>query len=118
MLSKLNNSMEVLEAAQNRQLYQKMLVQLKKDFALANVEFDISNDVEPSELKKQLHEKLYFLLMERFQDYLKLLYVIDVPESDVKKIKSSDVVDISAEVCFLVLKRVWTKVWFKNKYSA
>ncbi|NAY92735.1 hypothetical protein GTQ34_12485 [Muricauda sp. JGD-17] len=117
MMPTANNSQEVLQRALKEKLYKKLLRQLDKDFKLANVRLDLPADMVPEKLKKSLHEKIYFLLMERFDDYLNLLYVVDISESEVKKITSSDTVDIAAEVCFLILKREWTKVWFKNKYS-
>lgn len=117
MLSNFNNSLELLEVIQKEQLYNQLLTQLKKDFKLANVPIKLPMDVTPSELKSLLHEKIYFLIVERFQDYLNLLYVVDISEQEVKKIALSDVVDISAEVSFLLLKREWQKVWYKSKYS-
>lgn len=117
MLSNYNNSLELLETVQKEQLYNELLIQLRKDFELANVPIKLSMDVTPSELKSLLHEKIYFLIVERFHDYLNLLYVVDISEQEVKKIVPSDVVDISAEVSFLLLKREWQKVWYKSKYS-
>jgi len=42
---------------------------------------------------------------------------VDISEKEVKQIAPADVVDISAEVSFLLLKREWQKVWYKAKYS-
>ncbi|MER3316881.1 MAG: hypothetical protein RIB79_01185 [Allomuricauda sp.] len=117
MLSNYNTSLELLEAVRQEQLYQKLIHQLKKDFELANVPINIPLDVDPTELKSILHEKIYFLIVEKFPEYLNLLYVVDISEKEVKKIAPSDVVDISAEVSFLLLKREWQKVWYKAKYS-
>lgn len=118
MLSNFTNSLELLEVAQREQLYKKLLLQLKKDFELANVSVKLSMDISPEELKTLIHEKIYVLIVERFDQYLNLLYVVDIPENEVRKIEPSDAVDISAEVSFLLLKREWQKVWFKNKYSS
>ncbi|MDF0707564.1 hypothetical protein [Flagellimonas okinawensis] len=117
MLSNFNTSSELLEVVQKEQLYQKLLLQLKKDFDLANVPINIPMDISPEELKSTIHEKIYFLIVEKFPEYLNLLYVVDISEKEVKKIAPSDVVDISAEVSFLLLKREWQKVWYKAKYS-
>lgn len=117
MLSNFNNSLELLEVIQKEQLYNELLLQLKKDFELANVPIKLPLDMAPSELKSILHEKIYFLIVERFHDYLNLLYVVDISEREIKKIAPSDVVDISAEVSFLLLKREWQKVWYRSKYS-
>ena len=55
--------------------------------------------------------------MERFDEYLNLLYIIDIPEAEVKKITVCDAVEVAEEICFMILKREWIKVWFKNQYS-
>ena len=118
MLSNYNTSLELLEVVQREQLYKKLLLQLKKDFDLANVPIQISMGVTPIELKSLLHEKIYFLIVEKFPEYLNLLYVVDISENEVKKIAPSDAVDVAAEVAFLLLKREWQKVWYKAKYSS
>jgi len=118
MLSNFTNSMELLEAVQQEQLYQKLLKQLQKDFELANVTINIPMDIAPEQLKSTIHEKVYYLIVEKFPEYLNLLYVVDISEKEVKKIAPADVVDISAEVSFLLLKREWQKVWYKAKYSS
>nr|WP_297789313.1 hypothetical protein [uncultured Allomuricauda sp.] len=117
MLPNYNNSLELLEGVQKEQLYQKLLHQLKKDFELANIPINIPLDISPDKLKTVIHEKIYFLIVEKFPEYLNLLYVVDISEKAVKSITPSDVVDVSAEVSFLLLKREWQKVWYKAKYS-
>ena len=57
------------------------------------------------------------LISEKFSDYLNLLYIIDVPEMQVKQLDGSDTLVLSEQVAFLILKREWQKVWFRNKYS-
>mgnify|MGYP003608609202 FL=1 len=51
-----------------------------------------------------------------FAEYLNLLYIIDVSEEQIKKLDGSDVFKLSEDVTFLILKREWQKVWFRNKY--
>lgn len=118
MLSNFTNSLQLLEVVQKEQLYKELVLQIKKDFELANVPIKLTADISPEELKTILHEKVYVLIVERFEQYLNLLYVVDIPESEVRKIVPSDAVDISAKVSLLLLKREWQKVWFKNKYSS
>ena len=93
------------------------VVQLNKDFQLANIDLDFHEDVLPSSLKLLLHETVYKLIQEKFMEYLNLLYIIDVSESQVKALDGDDVLKLSEDVSFLKLKREWQKVWFKNKYS-
>ena len=102
--------------AQNENLYLKLIEQLNKDFNLANEGVDFPMSISPNELKIQLQEKMYRLIQYKFAEYLNLLYIIDVAEDEVKKLDGSDIVELSGQVAFLILKREWQKVWFRNKY--
>lgn len=99
-------------------LYGALVKQLKKDFELANVPMEIPVEIEANDLIASLREKIYRLLLERFTDYLNLLYVVDVPEKAFKELEVSDVVEVADEVTFLILKRERQKVWLKNRYSS
>jgi len=112
-----NNNNELIQQALKELLYTKLIEQLIKDFSLANISFDVPEDIKNKELQKLLHEKLYVLIMEKFNDYLNLLYVIDVPEKVFKEIKVTDVVEVAEQVSFLILKREFQKVRLKAKYT-
>ncbi len=117
MGNELSNSAEVLRRAASLDLYHKLVRQLKKDFALANIPFHPREDVSPSELTSLLREKIYVLLLEQFPEYLNLLYIIDVPETSFSEGDTKDAADMSEEAAFLILKREWQKVWFKETYK-
>lgn len=106
----------LLQEAVRDQLYNALLSQLNKDFSLANEPVDFPQSTSPHELKVQLHEKIYRLISHRFAEYLNLLYIIDVSESEVKSLDGSDLIALSEQVAFLVLKREWQKVWFRHHY--
>jgi hypothetical protein len=106
----------LLSEAEKESLYLKLIEQINKDFNLANEGIDFPMSISPSELKIQLHEKIYRLIQYKFAEYLNLLYIIDVSEEEVKKMDGSDLVVLAEQVAFLVLKREWQKVWFRNKY--
>lgn len=106
---------ELISIAQSEQLYADLIQQLNKDFTYANESMDISADISPEVLCKSLHEKIYILITHRFTSYLKLLYIIDVSESQLKKLDGTDVVKLSEQVLFLILKREWQKVWFRKR---
>lgn len=106
----------LLNEASKDNLYLKLIEQINKDFNLANEAIDFPISIEPEELKAQLHEKIYRLIQYKFAEYLNLLYIIDVPEDQIKKLDGSDLVLLAEEVTFLILKREWMKVWFRNKY--
>ena len=112
------NSLELLEDAIKEKLYSKLVAQLKKDFELANVVLEEVSDLGPKSLIAILREKIYHLILERFADYLNLLYIVDVPEVAFKDLKVTDAVEVADQVTFLVLKRVRQKVWLKAKYSS
>lgn len=106
----------LLQEAQNEALYLKLIEQINKDFNLANEPVDFDINANPIELKQLLHDKIYRLIQYKFTEYLNLLYIIDVPEENVKKLDGSDIMELSEQVAFLILKREWMKVWFRNKY--
>ena len=106
----------LIEEANQLDLYKKLILQLNKDFLLANIDLDFHEEVLPSSLKLILHETVYKLIQEKFTDYLNLLYIIDVSEKQVKALDGDDVLKLSEDVAFLILKREWQKVWYKNQY--
>ena len=106
----------LLNEASKDNLYFKLIEQINKDFNLANESIDFPISIEPEELKAQLLEKIYRLIQYKFAEYLNLLYIIDVPEDQIKKLDGSDLVILAEEVAFLILKREWMKVWFRNNY--
>lgn len=107
----------LIEEANSLDLYKKLIYQLNKDLLLANIDLDFHEEILPSSLKLLLHETVYKLIQEKFTEYLNLLYIIDVPEKSIKELDGSDTLILSEQVSFLILKREWQKVWFKNKYS-
>lgn len=106
----------LLSEAEKENLYLKLIEQINKDFNLANEGIDFPKSISPNELKTQLHEKIYRLIQYKFAEYLNLLYIIDVPEDQIKKLDGSDIGILSEQVTYLILRREWQKVWFKNKY--
>lgn len=111
-----NTTEALLSEAENEKLYHKLLAQLNKDFNLANEAIDIPDHASAENLKAILHEKIYRLIQNKFAAYLNLLYIIDVSEDEVKKLDGSDISILSGQVSFLILKREWQKVWFKNRF--
>lgn len=107
---------DLIAEANQLDLYKKLILQLNKDFLLANVDLDFHEEILPTSLKLLLHETVYKLIQEKFADYLNLLYIIDVSEKQVKALDGSDTLKLSEAVSFLILKREWQKVWFRNTY--
>lgn len=108
---------DLIEEAQGKELYAKLVKQLNKDFLYANIDLDFDQDILPSSLKLILHETIYKLIQERFAEYLNLLYIVDVPESKIKQLDGMDTLKLSEDVAFLILQREWQKVWLRAQYS-
>ena len=106
----------LVQEANHLNLYEKLIKQLNKDFLLSNIDLEFHEDTLPTSLKLILHETIYNLIQNKFSDYLNLLYIIDVPEQNAKALDGSDPLKLSEDVSFLILKREWQKVWFRNQY--
>ena len=106
----------LLSEAQKENLYAKLVEQINKDFTLANEAVDFPGGTTPINLKLGVQDKVYRLIQHKFAEYLNLLYIIDVPENDIKALDGSDIAELAEQVAFLILKREWQKVWFRNRY--
>jgi hypothetical protein len=110
-------SLPVLIAqAEEEQLYFKLIEQTNKDFTLANEILDAPSGIFPFEFTHLVQDKIHKLLQFKFDSFLNLLYIIDVSEEEIEKLDGTDLVKLSENVTFLVLKREWQKVWFRANY--
>ena len=107
----------LLADAERENLYLSLIEQINKDFNLANEGIDFPLSVSPEELKIKKKKKIYRMIQYKFAEYLNLLYIIDVSENEIKKLDGSDLVILAEQVAFLILKREWQKVWFRNYYK-
>lgn len=114
-MKKLNTFDDLIEEANQSNLYKKLVQQLNKDLLFANINLEFDNDVLPTSLKLMLQETIYKLLQEKFMDYLNLLYIVDVSEEKIRELDGTDTLQLSEVVTFLILIREWQKVWFKNR---
>ncbi|TBX70710.1 hypothetical protein EZL74_03285 [Flavobacterium silvisoli] len=110
------NTDHLLSEAEKENLYSKLIEQLNKDFNFANEAVDFPQSTTPYELKVQLHEKIYRLIQYKYTELLNLLYIIDVPEENIKQLQGADAAELSEQIAFLILRREWMKVWFRNRY--
>ncbi len=117
MKLEVENSGELIHLASGQLLFGKVVKQLEKDFLLANIFWDVPSGANGDALISSLREKIYYLIMERFSEYLNLLYAIDIPEKEFQHIEITDAVEVADQMTFLILKREYQKVWFRNKYK-
>jgi hypothetical protein len=115
-MKSLLTSEEIISQSEGLQLYKNLVLQINKDFKRANLEAVFFKDITPSELKLKLQEVIYHLILNKYNEYLNLLYIIDVSEEKIKKIEGNNIIDISEQITYLVLLREWQKIWFKKNY--
>ncbi len=109
------NVTELLDLVKGEKLYTHLIQQLNKDFLLTNLDTKFDLESTPAHLIKSLQSVLLHLITNQYDDYLNLLYRIDVAEKDLLKIKGEQVTTIIEQISFVILKRVYQKVWFRNK---
>ena len=95
-------------------LYPKLLAQLQKDLIRAGIDYQIDSNSKPRELVLELQELLFDTLQNAFDEYLNLLYAVDVSETKIRDVGSEKVEDIAAYATYLILKREWKKVWLRH----
>lgn len=111
------NSLELLNAVKSENLLLKLIEQLNKDFKLSGISkvFDITNSFE--KLNEELKEILLNLIQFKYDDYLNLMYRVDISEKELATINNNNLVDVVNQIAFLTLKREFQKVWLKQKYK-
>jgi hypothetical protein len=113
------NAYDLLQKARSTGKLDLLLSQLQKDFARANVSFPLQTpeavDSDSGEILQALRESLYVLLMEHFDQYLNLMYAVDVPEREFKGIQGTDAVEVATQVASILLKREWKKIELRSR---
>ena len=95
---------------ENANLYLNLVQQLNKDFQLSNLNesFEVFNT--PIQLREGLSKIILNLLTNNYDDYLNLMYRIDVPEKELATLKTENLEATIEEINFLILKREYKKV--------
>lgn len=110
------NFEDLIAKASSLDLYQKLIIQLNKDLLLANIDLEFDEETLPNSLKLVLQETVFYLIQNKFSDYLNLLYQVDVSELKIRSLDGEDMIKLSEDVTFLILQREWQKVWYKAKF--
>ncbi len=95
-------------------LYPQLVTQLQKDLLRAGIDYTIDPDIKSDDLVLELKNLLYNTLQYAFNDYLNLLYAVDVSEAEIRDFASEKTEDIASYTAYLILKREWKKVWLRN----
>ncbi|WP_435261414.1 hypothetical protein [Tenacibaculum sp. nBUS_03] len=116
MSTPIQNSTDLLSNIKSNKLYNDLINQLNKDLSLTGNNLHFSQDYVPLTLKKKLQAKIKELIINDFDLFTSLLYRIDVSENDIQKIESTNIDLYAQNITFLILKRTWKKVLFKDQY--
>ena len=112
-----SNAIELLNKIELESLYSKVILQLNKDFQLANLNESLDDKILPVELIETLSAMLLKLISNSYDDYLNFLYRVDVSEKELLKIQGKELPAIINQVTFVVLKRECQKVWLKKNFE-
>jgi len=107
----------LIATAQEQELYVALIQQLNKDFVKSNIATRFPISLQPVVLYNKLSILLKSLMESDFNDYLNLLYIVDVSEYLIKEQEETKIKDLAYKVALLILQREWQKVWFKYQYS-
>jgi len=105
---------ELLKFAQSEELYLALIHQINKDFS-GVIDTAIPENSNPTQLKEVLVKNIEYLLLKDPAGFQNLLYRIDVSENKIKAISTNKTNEFVEVICYLILKREWQKVWFRNK---
>lgn len=110
-----NNQIEIFKKIESEHYLPKLIEQLNKDFQLANIDSVFGSELLITEVNEQLNKLIYKLITTQYDDYLNLLYRIDVSEKELALVAEVDLKENIKEISFLIIKREFQKVWFKSK---
>ncbi len=106
---------ELLSEVATFNLYPQVLAQLQKDIIRAGItDGVIAKEILPDDLIIELTNLLLDKLKNAFDQYLNLLYAVDVSEAEMRNFNSENINEIANHAAYLILKREWKKVWFRN----
>lgn len=114
-------AVSILSAVQDENLFNILKSQVVKDFSRAGVnemEFLVSASENPSELFTRIEEGMYVLIKEHFDQYLNLMYAVDVPEQIFKQVQAEDAVDAARQSAVILIVREWQKVCLRMGLDA
>lgn len=106
---------KIITEATHEKLYYNLIAQLNKDFQLSNLNEHIEKETAPIQLVEIIGNILKTLITDNYQGYSNFLYRVDVAETDLNKLNYNNLEQLITQVTYVVLKREYQKVWFKNK---
>ncbi len=104
----------LLNEVSKTNLYPQLVAQIQKDIHRAGINYDIDMTLVPKDFVLALFDLILRSMQNTFNEYVNLLYAVDVSEKEVRNIGSEKIEDIAGYTTYLILKREWKKVWIRN----
>jgi len=114
-VAKLSNSLDFLSTIPSISLYIKLIEQLNKDFQMAGILEEFSLESNPQDLVNKLQKTIRKMVNTQYSEYLNLLYRIDISEQNLANTTITDADSLIKQHSYLILKREWQKIYFRNK---
>ena len=113
------NPSELIRYRHDLEVIRMTAEQVKKDFSFHNIEITFSGNEQTAyaELKAQLTPLLEELFTKDRQRLMQLLYRVDVPEKDWKKVLALDMNEQPEKLTEISLEREFMKALTKKLYS-
>ncbi|WP_299432814.1 hypothetical protein [uncultured Aquimarina sp.] len=108
------SSEQLVQEISGSDLYPQLIQQLQKDLNRAGIDYEINLNAAPKELFLEIERLLLKRLNTAFNEFLNLLYAVDVSERDIRKCDSEESAVIAQHATYLILKREWQKIYFRN----
>lgn len=105
----------LVKEIESHNLIENLTQQIQKDADLAGAVFSCEKDIQAKQLIPKMYNFILELMTSDFGTYLNFLYRVDLSEKALLSITDTEPNVIAKQVTFMVLKREWQKVWFRNK---
>ncbi len=105
----------LLDQIQRENLLIKLIKQINKDASLSGIDFYLNENSTVQNIVNNLNDLITDLIKNDYNGCINFLYRIDVSEPDLVRIKELELNDLSKNITFLILKKEWQKVYFKNR---
>ena len=90
-------------------------MQINKDFLRAGIQDQFNAESSPDVFYRNLNAAVYDLIVSDFENYLTLLYTIDVSEAKIKALPVQQVHELAASVSILIVEREYKKVFLRKE---
>jgi len=112
-----SDALQSLVELDQMEMLEKLIRQLNKDFSLSGIDAQFDTNWTPELIINNLNKIVAALMTNEFQKFINFLYRVDISENKIGNIESSDFDQVVNNITYMILKKEWQKVWFRNRNS-